>query len=208
MEPQVVIVDYGVGNVGSIVNMLRRVGANAVLGSDPDSILRAPKLILPGVGAFDAGIQTLQGRGLVPALNEAVLTRKTPTLGLCLGMQLMGEGSEEGSLPGLGWIPFRCARFQSSESGQPLRVPHMGWASITPRRPHALTAGLPPDHRFYFVHSYHAVCEDDSNVLAVARYGIEFPCAVGRDNILGVQFHPEKSHRFGMALLASFVQLP
>lgn len=203
----VVIVDYGLGNVGSIVNMLKKVGETAILGSDPQTIRAATKLVLPGVGSFDAGMQNLNARGLVPVLNETVLHKRTPTLGLCLGMQLMGLDSEEGTLPGLGWVRCRCVRFEPAGANANLRVPHMGWATIKVRREHPLFAHLAPDHRFYFVHSYHLVCQEAADVLAVSVHGVEFPCAIARDNIMGVQFHPEKSHRFGMALLANFVRL-
>jgi imidazole glycerol-phosphate synthase subunit HisH len=197
------VVDYGMGNVASVLNMLRRIGTEATMSGDPDILARASRLILPGVGAFDAGMRNLRSRGLLGVLRQRVLMDGVPVLGICLGMQLLTEGSEEGGLDGLGWIPGRTVRFRF-EDGHKLKVPHIGWNYVR-------SAGTNPlvndadRARFYFVHGYHVVCRDEADVAATARYGFEFACAVQRENVFGVQFHPEKSHRFGMTLLDRFV---
>jgi imidazole glycerol-phosphate synthase subunit HisH len=200
----IVIVDYGMGNLGSMANMLRKVGAAAVVSSEPATVARAEKLILPGVGAFDAGMRQLTERGLVPLLQERVAAG-TPTLGVCLGMQLFAQASEEGQLPGLGWIDGRATRFRPNGDAR-LKVPHMGWNVVQPVREHPLFADMPDEMRFYFVHSYHVVCGDERISLARATYGGDFVAAVARDNVVGVQFHPEKSHKFGMRLLRNFAE--
>jgi glutamine amidotransferase len=201
----IVIVDYGMGNLGSMANMLRKVGANAAVSSDAEVIARAERLVIPGVGAFDAGMRALAERGLEPVLRERVAAG-TPTLGVCLGMQLFARGSEEGRLPGLGWIDAHARRFRPDAAVPPLKVPHMGWNGVRPLREHPLFAGMPEEMRFYFVHSYHVVCDDAESALAHAEYGGDFVAAVARDNVVGVQFHPEKSHRFGMQLLRNFAE--
>jgi glutamine amidotransferase len=200
-----VIVDYRMGNLGSIQNMLRRLNVPAVVSSDLHVIQAASALILPGVGAFDHGMRQLRELGIEPVLRCKVLQQKTPILGICLGMQLLTRRSEEGQLPGLGWIDAETKRFTPERFDQPRKVPHMGWNFVEPRQTHALLAGTAP-FRFYFVHSYHVCCQDPANVLAVSHYGYPFTAAVCRDNILGVQFHPEKSHRFGWELLANYVR--
>lgn len=202
----ITIVDYGVGNVGSILNMLKKVGAKAEASSDPDVLRRAEKLILPGVGAFDAGMRKLHETGLIPLLNELVLEKKVPVLGLCLGMQLMTQRSAEGTEAGLGWFDAETVRFQFGPENAHLKVPHMGWNTLEVRRPHPLVADLGPEPRFYFVHSYHVVCADQSDVVACTDYGHAVTAIIARENILGAQFHPEKSHKFGMQLLRNFVE--
>ncbi len=199
----IAIIDYGMGNVGSIANMLRKVGAEATITSDADTIRAADKLILPGVGAFDNGMRELSERGLVPVLQHEVVNRGKSILGLCLGMQLFAEGSEEGNARGLGWITGRSVRFPASQPGNPLKVPHMGWNTAIPRREDPLFSALGDDARFYFVHAFHVECDEDS-IVAQTRYGDLFVSALRRGNIAGVQFHPEKSHRFGMQLLRNF----
>ena len=196
----IVVVDYDMGNVGSIVNMMKKIGHAVEVTSDPDAIRSAERLILPGVGSFDAGMDSIRGRGLVDVLNERVLTARVPVLGICLGMQLLGDSSREGNTAGLGWIASESVRFSSETQ----RVPHMGWNHVAPMAQHWLFAGQPDDMRFYFVHSYHVVCKDARDQIATAQYGLDFAAAVGRDHILGVQFHPEKSHRFGMQVLRNF----
>ena len=202
----IAVVSYGVGNVGSIFSMLRRIGVPAVAASTPDDIAAAEKIILPGVGSFDHGMATLRASGLVEPLLERVRRDRIPVLGICLGMQFLGAGSEEGSLPGLGFLDARCVRF-SAEGTPPLKVPHMGWNELAFRRPSLLTDGLEDCARFYFVHSYRLVCADERDVLATAHYGVDFTAMVQRDNVWGAQFHPEKSHRFGMKLLGNFGRL-
>jgi len=201
------IVDYGMGNLGSVINMLKHVGARSEVISTVDQVLDADKIILPGVGHWNHGAARLIESGLVGALNQRVMGDKVPILGICLGMQLLAERSEEGNLPGLGWIPGQVVRFGDSVKGQGLKVPHMGWNLVYSRSQSDLTEALPDEPRFYFVHSYHIQCSDPAHVLLTCRHGYEFVCAVHRDNIWGVQFHPEKSHKFGAALMKNFVEL-
>jgi glutamine amidotransferase len=201
----VTIVDYGVGNLGSIRNMLKKLGADCAIVSDASGIQRATKLILPGVGSFDAGMSQLNASGLRAALDVAVLERKVPVAGICLGMQMITEGSEEGQLQGLGWVPARTTRF-SPAAGESMKVPHMGWNVVNKVKDSPVLDFLEGESRFYFVHSYHVHCRDHEDVLLKTQYGsITFDAAFERNNILGFQFHPEKSHRFGMALLKGFL---
>jgi imidazole glycerol-phosphate synthase subunit HisH len=201
------VLESGFGNVGSILNMLRHLGIEARKISDPEEIRNAESLILPGVGAFDAGMSRLIERGVIPALNHVALARKRPILGICLGMQLLLEGSDEGSFAGLGWIKGRSVRFVSTDEQQRLRIPNMGWHEVAITRSSRLFEGASDRARFYFVHSYHAQCRDSADVAATANYGARFTAAVEHENVFGVQFHPEKSHRFGMSLLQSFARL-
>jgi glutamine amidotransferase len=193
------------GNVGSIANMLKKVGAEATITADPRVIAGSDKLILPGVGAFDNAMRELGERGLIPVLQEQVVERGKQILGLCLGMQLFTEGSEEGVARGFGWVSGRAVRFRGSADSGSLKVPHMGWNTATPTSVDPLFAGLDSDARFYFVHSFHVSCENGS-VLATTNYGAPFVSAIRKGNIAGVQFHPEKSHRFGMRLLRNFAE--
>ncbi len=202
----IAIVDYGMGNLGSIANMLKKVGAQSTISSDPDTIKAAEKLILPGVGAFDNGMKNLAQRGLVDLLNEQVLERKKPILGHCLGMQLFARNSEEGKLNGLGWVDAQTVRFKFDGANAQLKIPHMGWNTLQILKTHPLLADLDPNVRFYFVHSYYLRCNNPENVVATTTYGCDFPSVVVQDNILGAQFHPEKSHKFGMKLLRNFVE--
>lgn len=202
----IVIVDYGMGNLNSVKNMLKKIGVPALISSDPASIRSAEKLILPGVGAFDNGMKNLNEMGLTEPLNEAILVHKTPVIGICLGMQLMTRSSEEGISPGLGWIDGQTIRFKLPESSH-LRVPNIGWNVLRMTQPHPLFEGLDESSRFYFVHSYHVCCNDSNDVIATTPYGIEFTSAFARENIMGVQFHPEKSLRFGFRVLQNFARL-
>jgi imidazole glycerol-phosphate synthase subunit HisH len=202
----ITIIDYGLGNLGSMLNMLKKIGANALVSSDHDIISKADKLILPGVGSFDSGMRNLHERNLIPLLNKMILEEKVPILGICLGMQLLGKKSEEGQLPGLGWLDADSVRFNFQDDNANLKIPHMGWNQLTVRKSHPLFSGLEDTNRFYFVHSYHVVCANTDNLLASTSYGFDFASAVVKDNILGVQFHPEKSHKFGMRLLKNFVE--
>jgi glutamine amidotransferase len=202
----ITIVDYGVGNLGSILNMLKKVGAKAQASSDPDVLRQADKLILPGVGAFDAGMKKLNETGLVPVLNELVLDEKVPVIGLCLGMQLMTKKSEEGTEAGLSWIDAETVRFKFAPENAQLKVPHMGWNTLDIRRQHPLVADLGPESRFYFVHSYHVVCQSEADVVAYTDYGYPLAAIINKGNIMGAQFHPEKSHKFGMQLLKNFAE--
>lgn len=199
------IVDYGVGNLASIRNMLQRVNTSSVISSDQQVLASVDALILPGVGAFDTGISNLRNSGLWDFLNEAVLVKRIPILGICLGVQLLTEGSDEGQLTGLGWIRGRTIAFDRSKLSPQEKVPNMGWRDITIERSSALTENLPPEPRFYFVHSFHLQCMNPEDSIISCRHGYKFTVGVQRDNIWGVQFHPEKSHKFGMRLLENFV---
>lgn len=200
------VVDYGVANLGSMLNMLRKVGAAARLVATPGELAEATRIVLPGIGAFDHGMAALEERGFIEPLRDKALVERVPLLGVCLGMQMLGLGSEEGSRGGLGLIRMRCQRLRPPE-GSRLRVPHMGWNTLVPRRASPLLEGLDADSRFYFVHSYHAVCEVEDDVLATSHYGNDFVSVVEHGNVRGVQFHPEKSHRYGMALLRNFASV-
>jgi imidazole glycerol-phosphate synthase subunit HisH len=203
----IVIIDYGMGNLGSILNMLKKIGALAKVSSDAQEIDQADKLILPGVGAFDTGMHRLAELNLIDLLNDKVLSRKTPTLGVCLGMQLLTKRSEEGVLPGLGWIDGETIHFRFDPKQANLKIPHMGWNTITIRRGGNLFEELNGESRFYFAHSYHVVCNQPEDILTTTNYGYECVSALQRENIMGAQFHPEKSHKFGMKLLKNFAEL-
>jgi glutamine amidotransferase len=200
----ITIIDYKTGNLGSIQNILKRIGEDSVVTSDYDEIARATKLILPGVGAFDTGMRNLTSLNLIDILNKKVIEEKIPVLGICLGMQLLSKNSEEGSLPGLGWIDASTVRFKFEDSTE-YKIPHMGWNFIRQHKTGKLFDNMYPDSRFYFVHSYFFRANDPEDVLTSTTYEIEFTSAIERGNILGVQFHPEKSHKFGMKLLRNFV---
>lgn len=203
----IAIIDYGVGNLGSIGNMLKKLGVPAIITADAAVIADASKLILPGVGAFDYGMQKLHDSGLIPVITEKTQQQKTPFLGICLGMQLMTRRSEEGQLPGLGWFAADTRRFDATRLKPGEKIPHMGWAEVNITQPHALPENLGEAPRFYFVHSYHVVCDHAADAILTAHYGYEFVAGFARGHIMGVQFHPEKSHRFGMQLLQNFSRL-
>lgn len=195
------------GNLGSIKNMLRKIGEQAEISESPDEIRAAEKLIIPGVGSFDSGMNRLAERGLIPVLNHQVIEEKVPVLGICLGMQLMTRRSEEGSLPGLGWMDAETVRFHFLDGTLPVpKIPHMGWNLVRPVKPSGLFPDAATVHRFYFVHSYHVACRKSEDVLALSCYGGDFVSAFQSGNIAGVQFHPEKSHSFGMRLLKEFCE--
>lgn len=198
------IINYGLGNLGSIQNMLKVIGEKSVILSDTEELDKCDRFILPGVGAFDAGMNKLNERGLAEFVKEKALVDKKPILGICLGMQLLGRKSEEGTLPGLGLIPFDNIRFRLDNTD--LKIPHMGWDVVEFKQKNPLIKNLEGIQRYYFVHSYHAKCDSRSNILMTCDYGYEFAASVVKDNVMGVQFHPEKSHDFGMALLENFVK--
>jgi len=201
----ITIVNYGMGNLGSMLNMFKRIGVNATIESDPDLILQSQKLVLPGVGSFDAAMACINRvSGLREALNHKALVDHTPVLGVCLGMQLLTSSSEEGKLSGLGWIPGVTSRFAREEG---LKVPHMGWNVALPNTPSQLTAQVGAEPRYYFVHSYCVHVDEPAHSLMKTHYGTDFDSAIGYENIYGVQFHPEKSHRFGMQILKNFAEL-
>ncbi len=199
------VIDYGVSNIGSLINMLKKIGASATVTNQSAVIQQATKIILPGIGAFDAGMQRLHELGIVGQLNQKVLTEKIPTLGICLGMQLMAKKSEEGQLPGLSWFDAEVVKFHFNDAPVKLKIPHMGWNFIDVKKPGRLFSDINSDRKFYFVHSYHLKMADDHDTLATTFYGYPFTSAIEKDNIAGVQFHPEKSHRFGFELLKNFV---
>lgn len=199
----IAIVDYGMGNLGSIQNMLKRIGAQVTITKDSAKIGAADKIILPGVGAFDSAMENLNKLGLTQILNDLVLEKRKPILGICLGMQLMTKRSDEGHTPGLGWLDAETVRFENG----PLRVPHMGWNTVDVKRADPLFKDMYEEPRFYFVHSYYVKCADESDILTSTRYGIDFCSSFVRGNIRGVQYHPEKSHKFGMLLLKNFAEL-
>lgn len=201
-----IIVDYGVGNLISIKNMLKRAGVESVISSKKEVVAGADKLILPGVGSFDYGMQQLQQSGLIEVLNDVVLNKKVPILGLCLGVQLLTEKSEEGAEKGLGWIKGKTIAFDKLKLSANEKIPHMGWSEIKGFEKSKLFTDMYDEPRFYFVHSYHLELENTEDRLASANYGYDFTVGVEHDNILGVQFHPEKSHKFGMKLLENFVK--
>lgn len=199
-----VIVDYGMGNLGSIQNMLKKLGYESIITSDIKIIGSATKLILPGVGAFDYGMKQIKELGLTEILNRKVLIEKVPVLGICLGMQLMTQGSEEGIISGLAWIDAKACKFIS----ETLKVPHMGWNTISINKESCLFEKDEEEKRFYFVHSYYITCNDMQDIVATTQYVVEFVSSFQKSNIYGVQFHPEKSHKFGMNVLKRFMELP
>lgn len=200
------IIDYGMGNSGSIQNMLTRIGVESIITNSHADIEQAEKLIIPGVGAFDNAVNNLRSLDLIDILNSRVVEHKVPVLGICLGMQLFSKTSEEGTLPGLGWIDADTVKFRFPEEFSHLKIPHMGWDTIEVRSQSPILDNMFESPRFYFVHTYHVRCNRPENVLAVGNYGVEFHAAVIKENILGTQFHPEKSHKFGLRLLRNFVE--
>jgi glutamine amidotransferase len=201
----ITIVNYGMGNIGSMANMFRYIGVEAHVESDPLAIEQAQKIVLPGVGAFDSAMMRINDTpGLRDVLEQKAMQEGVPILGVCLGMQLLTSSSEEGTLPGLGWISGSTLRLPKQDG---LKVPHMGWNVAMPNGQSELTQDVGLDPRYYFVHSYRVHVDDPAHSLMQTDYGITFDSAIGRDNIFGVQFHPEKSHRFGMQILRNFAAL-
>lgn len=200
----ITVVDYGLGNVGSILNSFGRMNIPCKLGSTREDVENAEKLILPGVGSFDKGMKRLRDLDLIDALQDAVLEKRTPIMGICLGMQLFLQESEEGILPGLGWIEGKVVRFRIPRNEPVYKVPHMGWNSVIEERGSPILHGLTSDDRFYFVHSFHADDVDEREVLGRTTYTYPFPSVVQRDNVIGIQCHPERSHGSGMKILRNF----
>lgn len=200
---QILIIDYGMGNLKSIANMIHYLGYEAHICNDVKQIASASKLILPGVGHFKMAMHNIASQGFLPVLNEAVLEKSTPILGICLGMQLMTTYSQEGECAGLGWIEAETNKFQF---GDGTKVPHMGWDYIIPKKESSVLCNLDWNSRFYFVHSYYVKCHNRNHCIATTNYGFEFDSIVGKKHIVGMQFHPEKSHRFGMQLMKNFLE--
>lgn len=203
----ITIIDYGAGNIKSIQNMLKKIGVESVLTKNIEAIEKATKLILPGVGHFDYGMQQLQKSGLIDVLNKKVKQEKHPLLGICLGAQMLGKTSEEGNEKGLGWIDMEVIKFNTKKLPHHLKIPHMSWNEITIEKESGLLKGLNNESRFYFVHSFFMQAKNKSDVLCTSNYGYDFVSGVQKENIYGVQFHPEKSHKFGMKLLENFANL-
>jgi glutamine amidotransferase len=202
----IAIVDYGLGNITAFANVFNRINQPFALARTRAELRQATKIILPGVGSFDYAMARLEQSGMSEELTDKVMAGRTPVLGVCVGMQMLAETSEEGVRPGLGWIGADVRKFVDTPR-HAVRIPHMGWNNATPVRDHPLMHGLDDDPRFYFLHSYYFACRDQADVLATTVYDGEFACAVARDNIFGVQFHPEKSHRWGHRLLENFALL-
>lgn len=203
----ITIVDGGLSNLGSVANMLKHIGVACRITANPSDVRAAERLILPGVGAFDNGMKSLEERGLIDALNHAVRDKAAPVLGICLGMQLLTDGSDEGERPGLGWIKGRAVKFDLGNNPHRLRIPHMGWSELNIPRPGRLFPDADERSRFYFVHSYHVVCDDSADVAATTWHGADVTASIERGHIFGAQFHPEKSHRFGMRVLKTFAEI-
>jgi glutamine amidotransferase len=200
------IVDYGLGNIRAILNVYKTANVPASLAKTPDELRTASQLILPGVGAFDDAMALLDASGMRATLDELVLERKMPVLGICVGMQMLVGASDEGTRPGLGWIPGRVRSFQSLGQGG-LMIPHLGWNDVRVSRPTPLFAGLETGARFYFLHSYYVAVDHPEHVAAESGYGVDFACAINAGHIYGAQFHPEKSHSFGSRLLTNVATL-
>jgi glutamine amidotransferase len=202
----IAVIDYGLGNVGSVLNMIQHVGGRAVVATEVADVLDADKILLPGVGSFDNAMKRLVELRFVEPLKERARSG-VPIFGICLGMQLLADASEEGSMTGLGLISGRVRRFCFKGDAAKLKIPHMGWNRVVPERPHPLGQNLDDGARFYFVHSYYFECITKDDILFSSVYGHEFASGVQRENVMGVQFHPEKSHRYGMQLKRNFAHL-
>ncbi len=202
----IVIVNYGMGNLGSVQNMFKRIGVESKISSDLKEIADAEKILLPGVGAFDAAMHQIENGGFKDILTKKALHDRIPILGICLGMQLLTERSEEGVLNGLGWIRAETKKFNFGNNID-MKIPHMGWNRTFDINESRLTYNLPDEPRFYFVHSYYVECKNEMDIICTTPYGHNFHSIIGNENIYGAQFHPEKSHKFGMKILENFSKI-
>lgn len=203
----ITIIDYGVGNVLAFVNVYNRLNVPVTVAKSADNLRNASRLILPGVGSFDHAMQQFDQSGMRQLVEQLVMHDKLPIIGICVGMQMLAKSSDEGNLPGLGWIDGTVKKFDLSVMPPDTNLPHMGWNDVAPVAEGGLFKGMEKDSRFYFLHSFYFECHQQSNVLAVSDYGGNFSCAVRQDNVFGVQFHPEKSHHFGSQLLKNFSEV-
>lgn len=203
----IAIIDYGSGNVAAIANIYKQLKISHVITRDLGELANADGYILPGVGAFDATMRYLIDSGMVATLNEQVLVNKKKVMGICVGMQILAESSDEGVFAGLGWIPGRVRKIDANLIETSLKLPHMGWNSIDSKPGASLFAGVDVARGFYFLHSYYFDATDVADVSATVRYGKKMPCAVARANVFGMQFHPEKSHANGVAIFRNFAEL-
>ncbi len=206
-EKMIAIIDYGLGNIRAFANVFKRLNMPCRIASRRDELADAARLILPGVGSFDEAMRLLEASGMRAVLDELVLERKIPILGICVGMQMLADSSEEGKSKGLGWIPGEVRKFDGSGLKHKTRLPHMGWNTVEPLRRDNLFRDVPDGGRFYFLHSYYFQCQNPDDALAQTEYGDRFPAAVSKGNVFGVQFHPEKSHHDGVQLLKNFGSL-
>ncbi|MEM7161448.1 MAG: imidazole glycerol phosphate synthase subunit HisH [Bacteroidota bacterium] len=206
MKQNIVIIDYGMGNLRSVENKFRVQNCQAQISEDPEIIAKADKLVLPGVGHFANGMKNLKEKGILDVLQQKVILDKTPILGICLGMQLFTNGSEEGDVEGLGWIEASTKKFEFDFKESFLKVPHMGWNSLRIKKEHDLVDNVWDDDQFYFVHSYYVECNKEEDILTETQYGQVFTSSIQKENIIGVQFHPEKSHDVGAIMITNFVE--
>jgi len=203
----ITIIDYGVGNIFAFQNVYKRLNISTKIAKTAADLLDAEKIILPGVGAFDYAMTQLNRSGMREKLDELVLEQKKPVIGICVGMQMMANGSEEGKLEGLRWIDGEVKKFNEKTIRQVTKLPHMGWNDVIPENDHALYKGLENDAIFYFLHSYYFLCNNSENSIATSEYGINFTSSVNHENVYGIQFHPEKSHHYGETLLRNFANI-
>ena len=203
----IAIIDYGVGNISAFVNIYKKLDIDIKIAKKPSDLESVSKLILPGVGAFDHAMNELNNSGMLDKLNELVLIDKLPVIGVCVGLQMMAKKSDEGDLPGLGWIDANVKLFDVTKINFKTHLPHMGWNDVISIKENSLFKKLEKDSKFYFLHSFYFECNNKEDIIAVSDYGIRFACAINKDNIYGTQFHPEKSHNFGVQLLKNFANL-
>lgn len=203
----ITLIDYGVGNIFAFQNVYKRLNIPTKIAKNHEDLLGAKKLILPGVGSFDYAMAQLNASGMREKLDELVLEKRVPVIGICVGMQMMGNRSEEGKLGGLKWIDSEILKFDERLIQQRTKLPHMGWNDVSPVKNHPLFVGLEKEAIFYFLHSFYFKCNNPENIIAVSNYGSSFSSAVNKDNIYGIQFHPEKSHQYGEKLLHNFANL-